>query len=339
VHLLNEAAPFDGEIEPNSAIIVWGTRRYSGPYEQRIREWSAQSGVHFIRMEDGFLRSVGLGAAGGRPYTVSFDDLGIYYDATRASRMETLFQTYSVTDSQLARARECIGLIVERGISKTNSAADVGSLQLYGPKTRDRVLVLGQVGDDESIIRGTLGERITCNELVRRAKEDNPGAEIIYKPHPEVARGLRNGCDPDEVAGICKVITKPCSLRSSFETIDKIYTITSLSGFEGALRGIPVVCFGTPFYSGWGFTDDRDAKCARRTRVRSIEEAFVLAYMVYPDYFDADSFGRISIEGAIEALDRGIQLQRQGDSRTPLRRVFNSSRTATCTSSESPTGR
>jgi capsule polysaccharide export protein KpsC/LpsZ len=38
---------------------------------------------------------------------------------------------------------------------------------------------------------------------------------------------------------------------------DEVHTMTSLVGFEGLLREIKVVCYGLPFYSNWGLTQDR----------------------------------------------------------------------------------
>lgn len=45
-----------------------------------------------MRVEDGFLRSKGLGAELIAPLSLVLDDLGIYYDPTRSSRLEELIR-------------------------------------------------------------------------------------------------------------------------------------------------------------------------------------------------------------------------------------------------------
>lgn len=285
----------------HSCVIAWGTRLYCARYHRQLQKLTVLWRLPLIRMESGFFNSVSLGAAGNVPFSVCLDDLGIYYDATCPSRLENLLESTELLPSDLERSQACIRYILRHGISKINCLPHCTSGDLYGPKHAKRILVTGQVADDESIVRGFLGRKITCNDLVRRAREENPGAEIIYRIHPEVLTHYRKGTDPAEVAGICKLLTTPCSIDSALKSIDRIYTISSLVGFEGILRGIPVVCFGTPFYSGWGLTDDRDSLCLRRKRRLTIEALFYVAAMVYPDYFD-EKVRRISFEAVLEKL-------------------------------------
>jgi len=52
--------------------------------------------------------------------------------------------------------------------------------------------------------------------------------------------------------------------------------MTSLSGFEALLRDKKVVTYGSPFYAGWGLTEDH-AVTERRCRRRTLEELIYLA--------------------------------------------------------------
>lgn len=154
-----------------------------------------------------------------------------------------------------------------------------------------------------SLIKGCQ-THMTNNDLVWLAARENPNAQIIYKPHPEVLRGYRNDppqSNPQAVEGVALVLSDSVSLADSFRTIDRAYTMTSLSGFEALLRGIPVTCIGMPFYAGWGLTDDRMTS-SRRTRRRSIEEVFAAAYILYPSYYDPILQKSISFEEAIDLL-------------------------------------
>ncbi|HBI7642945.1 TPA: beta-3-deoxy-D-manno-oct-2-ulosonic acid transferase, partial [Escherichia coli] len=183
--------------------------------------------------------------------------------------------------SLIPRASSIISKIIENNISKYNSAPIKDVSKIYGKKDRYRVLVIGQVEDDASIKYGYKGH-ITNNDLVKLAAAENPTAQIIYKPHPDVLNGYRKYySDPRDIANICLVLKENISLASAFQTIDHVYTITSLSGFEAILRGIKVTTLGDAFYSNWGLTDDRQNNI-RKKRKLTKEQLFALAYIVYP---------------------------------------------------------
>jgi len=75
------------------------------------------------------------------------------------------------------------------------------------------------------------------------------------------------------------------SLVTWFEVVDEVHTLTSLSGFEALMRGIPVHTYGGPFYAGWGLTTDR-AGFPGRTRRLSVEGLGGGAPILYAAYHD-----------------------------------------------------
>jgi capsule polysaccharide export protein KpsC/LpsZ len=273
--------------EPNKIIVCWS---YKGP--EGIEEYAAANNIPIIRMEDGFIRSVGLGAEHAIPYSLIMDKKGLYFDARQASDLEDLLNTYdfSANPGILEEARQSIQLLNELQISKynlyNNEAPDLE--QIYGPKTTKRILVVGQVEQDASIRYGC-PRPVNNKILLELAMQENPGADIIFKPHPDVLVGKQPALsDPSVYADRVKIVTAPLSIPDALKTIDHVYTITSLSGFEALIRGIPVTTYGAPFYSGWGLTDDR-SPIARRTQKRSIEEVFAASYLLYPSYIDPES--------------------------------------------------
>ncbi|MCY1300989.1 Capsule polysaccharide biosynthesis protein [compost metagenome] len=136
------------------------------------------------------------------------------------------------------------------------------------------------------------------------AASENPSSQIIYKPHPEVLKGTAEAkSNPELVRNMAMILTQDISLADAFDTVDHVYTITSLSGFEALLRGIKVTTIGCPFYSGWGLTDDRQPN-SRRNRKLSIDEVFAAAYVLYAKYLDPITKKPIEIEQAIEVLAR-----------------------------------
>src|SRR5690606_8875961 len=75
--------------------------------------------------------------------------------------------------------------------------------------------------------------------------------------------------------------------QSLLRHVDKVYVVTSQYGFEALLAGKPVVCFGQPWYAGWGLTDDRHAGAAAlaaRRQPAPLESLFAAAYLRYTRY-------------------------------------------------------
>lgn len=280
-------------------VFVWGFK-HPAFVERVCRRFN----IPLVRLEDGFIRSVALGATRAPPLSICIDRSGIYFDPTKRSDLERLIETYdfAANSDLMYRARTGIKKLVETGVSKYNDSARTQIDRIYGPKLTKRVLVLGQVEGDMSILKG-VDRKLNNNDVVRIAANENPHAQIIYKPHPEVLRGTRTDppqSDPREVQDIA-LILQDISLGDALETVDHVYTLTSLSGFEALLRGIKVTCLGMPFYAGWGATDDRQ-KCARRTATRNSEEIFAAAYLLYPHYFDPVARHPISFEEAISLI-------------------------------------
>ncbi|GAA4186875.1 capsular polysaccharide biosynthesis protein [Shinella granuli] len=283
---------------PGAEIFIW-SQNVPANLETFVRE----KGIPCYFIEDGFLRSNRPNAARTPPLSLALDSRRPYFDSRGPSDLEVLLEThdFSADPQLLERARAGIRLIVEGGLSKYNMASSLTLSGLLGPKTQPRVLVIGQVEDDASIQYGC-DQAITNNDLVRIAAEENPGAEIIYKPHPDVLNGVREAqSNPADVEHLCRVLRENVPLAQSFETIDKAYAITSLGGFEALLRNIPLTVLGCPFYAGWGLTDDRQSN-ARRTRRRTVEEIFAAAYLLYPRYFEPKTGESYSFEQAVDWL-------------------------------------
>lgn len=286
---LLEKMTFEGEVE----VVIWGKKKSS-----YLEKYVKEKGFKITRVEDGFVRSVNLGIKKTTPSSLCFDKTGIYYDATQPSDLENLLNEYKVSENEIQRAQEMIEKITTNKISKYNDAPHLNFNTIYGKKSKDRVLVIGQVEGDMSLKYGC-ENKMTNNDLVRLAKKENPQAEIFYKIHPDVlGKEIDN---PEEVSEICTIIDIPISADSVLETIDKVYTMTSLMGMEALLRKKEVVCMGAPFYSNWGLTDDRQ-KVNRRNKNRTIEELFAISYLVYPRYIDVHKHKFCTPEVALDNL-------------------------------------
>ncbi|WP_324646795.1 capsular polysaccharide biosynthesis protein [Acinetobacter sp. MD2] len=256
----------------SEAIVAWGKKA------KRLKQ---QNFHKVITVEDGFIRSFGLGAALIRPHSLVFDNVGIYYDATGPSRLENLLNRSCLTAEQTLRSQNLIRKLIDLQISKYN----VGTKQsLDRPPHQKRVLlVVGQVEDDLSIQLGGVDIKENLG-LLKKVRENHPDSFIIYKPHPDVHAGLRVGHIAEvDILKYANRIELESSILECFKICDEVHTITSLSGFEALLRGLKVYCYGLPFYAGWGLTQDLHV-CARRNKQLSLEQLVYSTLIEYPVY-------------------------------------------------------
>ena len=250
------------------------------------------------RLEDGFLRSRGLGADLIPPLSLVLDDIGLYYDPSSPSRLETLIaQSVRLSPSSRQRAERLIDSIIAAGLSKYNLTQNAALPDI--PSDRRAILVVGQVEDDASILRGT--QDITTNaDLLTAARAAHPDAFIIYKPHPDVEAGLRSGAVTDTSAAD-HVLLHTDPIRA-LDAIDHVWTMTSLLGFEALLRGKQVTCAGQPFYAGWGLTHDLGDPISRRTPRPDLIAMAHATLIAYPRYFDPKTGLPCPAEIAVERL-------------------------------------
>ena len=255
-----------------------------------------------VRVEDGFIRSVGLGADLVRPLSWVFDTRGIYFDASQPSDLEWLLQNKDFSAPELARAAQLRSSLVAAGITKYN----VGSAVWQRPATAKRVvLVAGQVETDASIRLGS-HTVLTNAQLLQASRAQCPGDYIVYKPHPDVVAGLRAGSVPPKQAmQWCDEVVTHADMAELLGRVDAVHVITSLAGFEALMRGLDVTCYGTPFYAGWGLCHAPyvlPAAQARRTRRLSIDELVYAALMDYPSYLHPEQDALITAEEAVAFL-------------------------------------
>ena len=269
----------------NATLAVWG----QGQQDEKRR---------VIRLEDAFLRSVGLGADLIRPLSLVVDGRGVYYDATAPSDLEHLLQTINFSTDLLARARRLRERIVEQGLTKYN----VGSWGWRRPDGATRIiLVPGQVESDASIRYGAPGIRTNMG-LLQAVREANPSVHVIYKPHPDVLAGLRQkGENEDQAMRWCDEVVTDVAMGELLSAVDEVHVLTSLAGFEALLRGKIVACYGQPFYAGWGLTKER-APIARRARRLTLDELAAGALILYPTYVSRTTGRFTTPERALDEL-------------------------------------
>jgi len=276
-------------VPTDATLAVWGCKPIPG---------NMPAGIRLIHLEDGFLRSIGLGADLIRPVSWVIDTRGIYYDATRPSDLEVLLQTHQFTSDLLTRAISFRERIVNSGLTKYN----VGNTAWQRPGTaRHVILVPGQVENDASLRFGAPGIHSNLG-ILQAVRKANPEAYLIYKPHPDVMAGLKaRGKGEAQAVEWCDEVIADVPMGELLTLVDAVHVLTSLAGFEALLRGKAVTCYGQPFYAGWGLTDDL-LPLARRTRLLTLDQLVAGALILYPNYVSSITGKSSTPEQALDDL-------------------------------------
>ena len=335
---------------------IFSTKNFQGWGRKRTGKF-AKFCHHFFGgdltlLEDGFIRSFGLGCEGSPSFSLVQDRIGIYYDSTTPSELENLLNTYDfhANPALLETAKEAINLITTHHISKYNHAPEVpldyftatdstksrdfidssknsatlsdltnspyfeissNSTAKKPPKNHQkttpylqessplidstpqkatqqnpkRILIITQTQNDSSLIYGNAAH-FTTAQIIQDALTQNPNCEIYLKIHPDVLSGRKKSdFNPSEIPPQIKLITEDFNPISLLKHFHKVYTKTSQMGFEALLVGCECVCYGMPFYAGWGLTIDKQT-CPRRTRKLSLIEVFAASYILYSCYYN-----------------------------------------------------
>ncbi|MET0371043.1 MAG: beta-3-deoxy-D-manno-oct-2-ulosonic acid transferase [Sphingobium sp.] len=260
------------------ALAVWPSR-----VPATLAPKAAKAEVPIVRIEDGFLRSRGLGAALHPPGSVVIDRTGLYYDARASSDLERLLAEHSFPAPLVARAAALRRRLRATGMTKYGAQAGASVPLPPGQRT---VLAVGQVDDDLSVRLGGAG--IGGNlDFLGRVRRAEPDAWIIYRPHPDVQAGHRRGhLSEPTILRHADAIDTGAPLMGLVEAVDAVHVLSSLTGFEALMRDRPVTVHGMPFYAGWGLTHDLAQPIDRRGRALTLDQLVAGALILYPRYLD-----------------------------------------------------
>lgn len=265
-------------VGPGVQVLAWISRT-GGETLAALKK----KGIAVGEIEDGMIRSTGLGANCVPPLSIVVDRLGPHFDPAQPSELETLLETADIGHVLCKRAAALRDRLVGEGIGKYGRDGH----QVAAPRheARREVLVTGQVEDDRSVLCG--GGGIGNLELLQRTRAAEPEAWIVFKPHPDVEAGHRKGNVPDaEALQFADEIDRSSSIAALLGRVDAVHVLTSLAGFEALMRGLEVVTHGVPFYAGWGLTRDLGPVPARRKQRRTIEQLVAATLILYPRYLD-----------------------------------------------------
>lgn len=210
-----------------------------------------------------------------KPSSLCFDDLGIYFNPKNNSRLEEILKGEIKTEG----VEELINNLKTNKISKYG---DIFNFNINIKTNKKIILIPGQVLGDASIKYGSVGEIKNNLDLVKEVRRTNPEAYIIYKEHPDVVVKKRKAENINLFKEYCDLTVQKGNIIELIEEADEIHTLTSTTGLEAIIRDKKVVCYGFPFYAGYGLTED---KIKFKERPKITKEKLIAGCLIeYPTY-------------------------------------------------------
>jgi capsular polysaccharide export protein len=299
-------------------IYIWG-HKISKNYEKIFNKYKIKP----IRVEDGFIRSFGLGLDFIKPKSVVMDKSGIYYDSFKTSDLEKILSTLRLTKELQFKTRHIINNIIKNNITKYN----VENIKLFEPFQTNKkkiIFVVGQVAKDASIQYGTFVYK-TDLDLIRKVRSNNKEAFILYKPHPDVLSGNRAGADLNIIEKYADKVALDLSIFNCLKICNEVHTLTSLVGFDALIRGKKVFTYGAPFYAGWGLTVDMDKSSPafkRRKRKLTLEELVYGCLIKYPIYWDYEKNKKTTCVHVIKQIIKERDAYWRVNTKSPIEKPY-----------------
>ncbi len=293
-------------IKPGDRVAIWRTRR-----PDRLEELIAITGQQPIKLENGFLESLGFESKSAQPVSLLLDNENIYNTSSKSSTLDSILKNTKFTTYQIKKSASIRHKIAASRESRLVLKTDAITNQKI-------LLIPGQIESEQAAI-ATRNDITTNLALIHSVRKANPDAYLIYKPHPQVANGSSAGkVHPDTVLKHCDQYVELSDIPTCLETVDEVHTLSSIVGFEALIKGIPVTTYGRPFYAGWDLTTDLSVLLTPGKKL-SINELIAGALLVYPRYYDWDSGSFTDCESIIDKfIEKTKAAPKQGFKKLPF---------------------
>ncbi|MCP0914809.1 hypothetical protein NKV53_10780 [Legionella sp. 27cVA30] len=150
----------------------------------------------------------------------------------------------------------------------------INTKKFLGPKLKKRILIIpARKNNFYYFWQKPVG-------LLTQAIEENPDAEFLYyddkkKPSHDL---IYKKININGKVYQYRIITKAISLTEVINLSDHIYTKNALNAIDAIFYEKQLTVTGTPFYSGWGLTDDRSSNLKSRGSL-SVDQLFALLFL------------------------------------------------------------
>lgn len=217
----------------------------------------------------------------------------VYYNFKKESNIESLLRSNWIPlEQDWNTANLALQMINKYGITKYSEYPPVPDSVILSASNQN-ILLVDQPVDDDSVLLGSANEQ-TFNDMLLYAFDNYQYANIYVKLHPDTIDGKKEGYLKNLLKkhGLndhpsIHVIDYHCNITSFFHFVQEVFVVSSQVGFEALLRNKNVRCFGMPFYSGWGLTNDMQVLTDPRPQRSTIDifVALVLQYTLYLNPF------------------------------------------------------
>jgi capsule polysaccharide export protein KpsC/LpsZ len=254
-------------------IYIWG-------YE--IGHWallvSKIFNIKISRVEDGYLRSFYLGKEHNQANSLVIDNESLHFDKNGKSIIHELIS--EEIDEKITNQHAeyfikfCKNNFITKysAINKTHLKTIEQINNLF--PAANFIGVVGQKPNDKSMIYGN-PKSYSNFSIFYKALKENKDSIIIFKQHPDV---VDNSLTDILVKLFCIFSKRTFFIKDKFlspiyfiNRSNVIYTISSTIGFEALIHDKKTVVFGTPFYAGYGLTEDR-VKIERKKKLITKEQ-------------------------------------------------------------------
>jgi len=283
------------KIKKNICFIGWGKK------DNTLvgYEYCNNNNIPYIRMEDGFIRSNGLGVSGAPSMSFTIDESGIFYDDVNGSDLKKIIYSQILDKTEdIEYIHDTIKYITDNKISKYNNikTSNINSLSLSDKKN---IIIIGQVDNDMSLKYGLVDNNNVYFDIIEYIMKNNNNFNIYLKLHPDILSGIKkSSLDLNKLLSLkVNLITENYNPIELLEKFDEIHVLTSQMGFEALLINKVVHTWGVPFYSGYGLTTDHNTYYLTNNKPKkTIEEIFKSMYFDYTLYVDLDNKSITNIE-------------------------------------------
>jgi len=290
----------------NICFIGWGKKENT----KIAFDYCMHYDLDYIRIEDGFIRSNGLGVTGAKSMSFIIDKSGIFYDKVNDNDLKDIILKQKLSIIEEKKIRDIIKYITDNKISKYNNIC-TKSIDTLNISDKKNILIIGQVDNDMSLKYGLIDNHDVYLDIIKFINSNNTNHTIYIKLHPDILSGVKkSSLDLNQLRNMNVIIItdnyNPIELLSKFE---EIHTLTSQMGFEALMIGKKVHTWGVPFYSGYGITEDHNIyyEDVRNTIPRSLEIVFKSMYLDYTIYIDLNKKEVCDIWGIFNQIKNFIE--------------------------------
>lgn len=280
-------------------FFAWGLK----PLSRVISAIAKAYNKEVIYCEDGFVSYILTDNKMSDRFSVLLDTKTPYYDARRPSDLEALIINTDLTKDKL----RTISRYLESGVTKYNFPKN----GLKNKTVKNKIILIEQVSGDMSMKYGLSPKSMSLDMIKYATEVLSPkfDMEVVVKKHPDtIFKGKKGIFDKKDIEGI-DILPHDTNLQI-YGNNNIFITATSQLGFEALIRGEKVICFGFPFYAGWGLTHDfylNDNIAKRRNQsigAVTASHLAVAALIDYPSYVHPYTGESANLDQIIDYIEK-----------------------------------